>query len=59
VSLQSSCNKIALSLIDGQTVVFAIKCNVKDMLFVNGILVAMLVIAPLLLVVLSFLSVQQ
>jgi hypothetical protein len=37
---------------------FAIKCNVKDMLFVNGILVAMLVIAPLLLIALSFLSVQ-
>jgi hypothetical protein len=33
---------------DGRTVIFAIKCNVNDMLFLHGHLLAMLVSASLL-----------
>ncbi len=54
-----SCNKIVLLLIDGQIVIFAIKCNVNDMLFMHGHLLAMLVIASLFLFALSPLSVGQ
>jgi hypothetical protein len=43
---------------DGQTVIFAIKCNVNDMLFLNGHLLVMLVSASLLFA-LSFLLVGQ
>jgi hypothetical protein len=39
----------------GQTVIFAIKCNVNDMLFLHGHLLAMLVSASLLFAV-SFLG---
>jgi hypothetical protein len=43
---------------DGCAVIFAIKCNVNDMLFLHGHLLAMLVIASLLFA-LPFLLVQQ
>jgi hypothetical protein len=52
-----SCNKIALFLIDGQTVIFAIKGNVNDMLILHGHLLATLVSA-FLLFALPFLSVK-
>jgi hypothetical protein len=55
-----SCNKIVLSLMDGlmdgPTVIFSIKCNVNEMLFLHGHLLMMLVIASLLFA-LHFLSV--
>jgi hypothetical protein len=43
---------------DGQTVILAIECNVHDMLFLHGHLLAMLV-SESLLFALSFLSVGQ
>jgi hypothetical protein len=43
---------------DGCTVIFTIKCNANDMLFLHGHLLAMLVIASLLFA-LPFLLVQQ
>jgi hypothetical protein len=43
---------------DGQTVIWAIKCNVNDMLVLHGHLLSMLVSASLLFA-LSFLSVGQ
>jgi hypothetical protein len=49
-------NKIALSPMDGRRVILAIKCNVHDMLFLHGQLLAMLVSDPLLFA-LSFLLV--
>jgi hypothetical protein len=42
-------NKIALSPMDGRTVILAVKCNVHDMLFLHGHLLAMLVSESLLL----------
>jgi hypothetical protein len=43
---------------DGQTVIFTIKCNVNDMFFLHGHLLATLVSASLRFA-LSFLSVRQ
>jgi hypothetical protein len=51
-------NKIAVSPMDGQTVILAIKSNVHDMLFLHGHLLTMLV-SESLLFALSFLSVRQ
>jgi hypothetical protein len=44
---------------DGQTVIFAIKCNVNDMLFLHGHLLAMLVSASRLFALLFLLNGQQ
>jgi hypothetical protein len=55
---QCSHNKIALLPMDGQTVILSIKCNVHDMLFLHGHLLAMLV-SESLLFALSFLLVGQ
>jgi hypothetical protein len=50
--------QIALSPMDGRTVILAIKCNVHDMLFLHGHLLVTLVCESLLFA-LSFLSVGQ